>query len=220
MPRDDVGDALGEDLAARDVVGHEERLRAHDDDVVDDHADEVEADRVVLVDGLRDRDLRADAVGAGREERLAVGVQERGVEEAGEAADAAEHLGPVRLAHGGLHELDGEVAGSGVDTGGGVRIGGGVGGGARHGRVGGGRGHLSSLPAGCLDGRRGPASPRPRPLRPLPWPRDCIGWSRPWDSPAVSTTGCSLAEQAERAGLAEQGNGRNGGTALEVAGAI
>jgi hypothetical protein len=66
----DVGDALGEHLAARDVVGHEERLRAHHDDVVDDHADEVLADRVVLVDRLRDRDLRADAVGRGGEQRL------------------------------------------------------------------------------------------------------------------------------------------------------
>jgi hypothetical protein len=119
---DDVGDPLGEDLAARDVVGHEERLGPHHDDVVDDHADEVEADRVVLVDGLRDRDLRADAVGAGREQRLVVGLERRRIEEAGEAADAAENLRPVRAPHGRLHQLDGEIARSRVDTGGGVRV--------------------------------------------------------------------------------------------------
>ncbi len=61
---DDRGDALGHDLAGGDVVGHEERLGAADDDVVDDHADEVEADGVVLVEGLGDGDLGADAVGA------------------------------------------------------------------------------------------------------------------------------------------------------------
>ena len=69
-------------------------LRAHHDDVVDDHADEVEPDRVVLVDRLGDRDLRADAVGAGREQRPRVGAQRGGVEQAGESADPAQHLGP------------------------------------------------------------------------------------------------------------------------------
>ena len=65
--RDDGGDALWHDLAARDVVGHEERLRADHDDVVDDHAHEILADRVVLVERLRDGDLGADAVGRGGE---------------------------------------------------------------------------------------------------------------------------------------------------------
>ena len=62
MPFDDRGDPLGDDPPARDVVGHEQRLRAAHDEVVDDHADEVEADRVVHVHPLRDRDLRAHAV--------------------------------------------------------------------------------------------------------------------------------------------------------------
>ena len=112
----------GNDLAARDVVGHEERLRTHDDDVVDDHADQVEPDRVVLVDRLRDRDLRADAVGAGREQRLRVGAQRGGVEEAGESADAAEDLGSVGATHRGLHEFDREVAGGRVDPGFGIGV--------------------------------------------------------------------------------------------------
>ena len=128
--RDDVGDALGEDLAARDVVGHEERLRADHDDVVDDHADQVEPDRVVLVDGLRDRDLRADAVGAGGQQRTRVRAQRGRVEEAGETADSAQHLGTVGAAHRGLHQLDREVAGSRIDPGFGIGV---------HGRMSGGR---------------------------------------------------------------------------------
>ena len=146
----DVGDALGEDLAARDVVGHEERLGADHDDVVDDHADQVEADRVVLVDGLRDRDLRADAVGAGREQRLGVAAQRRGVEQARESADSAQDLGAVRAADGGLHQLDREVACGRVDPGCGIGIHGGVARGGSHG---------SSLPAACLGGCRAPEAP-------------------------------------------------------------
>ena len=70
---------------------------------------------------LRDRDLRADAVGAGREQRAAVARERGGVEEAGEAADAAEHLGAVGSATDALHQFDGEVACRGVDPGFGVR---------------------------------------------------------------------------------------------------
>jgi hypothetical protein len=120
--RDDVGDALGEHLAARDVVGHEQRLGSHDDDVVDDHADQVEPDRVVLVDRLRDRDLRAHAVGARREQGPRVRAKRGGVEQPGEAAHAAEDLGAVRAAHRGLHELHREVTGSRIDSGFGIGI--------------------------------------------------------------------------------------------------
>ena len=69
---DDGGDPLGHDLAAGDVVGHEQRLGAADHEVVDDHADQVVADGVVPVERLRDRDLGADAVGGGREQRTPV----------------------------------------------------------------------------------------------------------------------------------------------------
>ena len=120
MPRDDVGDALGHDLAAGDVVGHEERLGADHDDVVDDHADEVLADGVVLVERLGDRDLGADAVGRGGEQRAVVGLEERHVEQPGEPADTAEHLGPWVRRDRRLHQLDGEVTRGGVDSGCGV----------------------------------------------------------------------------------------------------
>src|SRR4029453_3953246 len=50
-------------LAAADVVGHEQRLGAADDQVVDGHPDQVEPDRVVLVPPLRARAPRADPAG-------------------------------------------------------------------------------------------------------------------------------------------------------------
>ena len=90
---DDRGDPLGHDPAGGDVVGHEQRLGAADDEVVDDHADQVEADRVVHVHRLGDRDLGADTVGRGRQQRAGVAGQRGGVEEPGEAAEPTDHLG-------------------------------------------------------------------------------------------------------------------------------
>ena len=72
MPATIVGDLLGHDLAGGDVVGQEQRLGADHDEVVDDHGDQVDADRVVPVERLRDRDLGADAVGRGGQHRLRV----------------------------------------------------------------------------------------------------------------------------------------------------
>src|SRR3546814_5161193 len=54
------GDALRHDPARGDVVGQEERLGAADDEVVDEHADQVDADGVVLVERLGDGDLRSE----------------------------------------------------------------------------------------------------------------------------------------------------------------
>ncbi len=115
-PADDIGDALGNHLAARDVVGHEQWLCPDHDDVVNDHANEVVADRVVHVHGLCDRDLRADPVGGGREVGLAHTREGRGVPQASKAAEAANHLRRVGCADRGAHEFDGEVTGLGVDA--------------------------------------------------------------------------------------------------------
>ena len=117
---DDGRDALGDHLARGDVVRHEERLGAADDDVVDDHADEVLADGVVAVHGLGDGDLGADAVGGSREDRAAHALEGGGVEHAGEAAQAAEDLGAGGAADRLLHEVDGLVAGLDVDPGVGI----------------------------------------------------------------------------------------------------
>ena len=80
---DDRRDPLGYDAAGGDVVGEEPRLCTADDEVVHEHADEVEADRVVHVHRLGDGDLRADAVGAGGQQRALELLEGRGVEEAG-----------------------------------------------------------------------------------------------------------------------------------------
>ena len=117
---DDRRDALGHHPTAGDVVGHEERLGAAHDEVVDDHADEVEADGVVDVHHLRDGDLGADAVGRGGEERALVAGQRGGVEEAGEATEAADHLGTAGLLHPALHQVDRPVGRLDRDPGGGV----------------------------------------------------------------------------------------------------
>ena len=104
-PADDLGDALGDHLTAGDVVLHEQRLGAAHDEVVDDHADQVDADRVVLVQGLRDRELGADTVGAAGQERTlpAVGVE---AEEPSEAAETADDLGAAGAGEATLHQLD------------------------------------------------------------------------------------------------------------------
>jgi hypothetical protein len=59
----DCRDAFRIDLATGDVVGHEQRFGSAHDKVVDHHADQVEADGVVAVQGLGDGNFGAYAVG-------------------------------------------------------------------------------------------------------------------------------------------------------------
>jgi hypothetical protein len=114
---DDGGDALGYDAPGRDVVGQEQRLGPADHEVVDQHADQVEPDRVVLVEGLRDGHLGADAVGGARQERPVVGLERARVEESREPADAADHLGAAGLVDPDPHQLDRLVTGLDRDSG-------------------------------------------------------------------------------------------------------
>ena len=113
---DDGGDAFGHDMAAGDVVGEEEGLGAAHHEVVDEHAHEVPADGVVDVERLGQRHLGAHAVGARGEQRMTVPGQGGGVEQAGEAPDAAEDLGAPGARDMAPHELDGLVAGMDVDA--------------------------------------------------------------------------------------------------------
>ena len=117
---DDLGDPLRDDLPARDVVLQEQRLRTADHEVVDDHADQVDPDGVVLVQGLRDGELGADAVGAAGQQRVGVagGVEP---EQAGEPPEPADDLGAAGPGDAALHQLDSPVARVDVHAGCGIR---------------------------------------------------------------------------------------------------
>ena len=95
---DQLLDVVGVEAADRDVVEEEQRLGALAHEVVDAHGHEVDADGVEAADRLGDQRLGADAVGGRHEHRLAVAGQVEG-EQAAEAADVADDLGPERGAH-------------------------------------------------------------------------------------------------------------------------
>ena len=121
---DDRGDTFGDDLARGDVVRDEQRLGTDDDQVVHEHADEVETDRVVAVECLGDGHLGADAVRGRRQHGVVVVLERRRVEEPGESAQPTQHFGTTRPGDMCLHQLDGAVTGLDVDAGCGVRAGG------------------------------------------------------------------------------------------------
>ena len=113
---DDLVDDLGHELAHRDVVEEEQRLRALHRDVVDRHRDQVDADRVEPAGGARHLRLGAHTVGGRHEERLAhLRPVER--EEPPEAADVTDDLGSERGTDVSLDDLDGPLAGGDVDAG-------------------------------------------------------------------------------------------------------
>ena len=116
---DDRAQPLGDRAADRDVVLQKQRLGAANHQVVDHHRHQVHADGVVLVHRLRDRQLRADAIGGGCEQRFAVAAAKG--EQPGESTETATHLGPGGLVASGLNKFDGAVAGVNVHPGGRVR---------------------------------------------------------------------------------------------------
>jgi hypothetical protein len=107
----DCRDSFRIDLAARDVVGHEQRFGPAHDEIVDDHTDQVEADGVVAIQRLRNGDLGTNPVG-GRCQHGMLQLRKRtGIEQSGEAADAADDLRTAGLSDPLLHQLDGPVPG-------------------------------------------------------------------------------------------------------------
>ena len=58
----DVGNSFWHNFSAGDVVGHEQTLCANHNNVVDNHANEILPDCVVLVDCLRNRNLGTDSI--------------------------------------------------------------------------------------------------------------------------------------------------------------
>ena len=76
--RDDGGHPVGVDLSGRDVVEHEQRLRAHAHQVVDAHGDQVDADGVVAAAVAGHDHLGAHPVGRGHQHRPGVARRRRG----------------------------------------------------------------------------------------------------------------------------------------------
>jgi hypothetical protein len=113
---DDAGAGGDVELAGGVVVEEEQRLGTLDDDVVDAHGDEVDADGGVAAGFDGDPELGADAIVGGDED----GIGETGgfqIEQAAETADLAIGAGTARGAHGGLDGLDKGVARVYVDAG-------------------------------------------------------------------------------------------------------
>ncbi len=97
------------------VVEEEQRLRALDQDVVDAHRDEIDADRVVAAERERELQLGADAVGARHQHGLAIALRQ--LDQRAESADAGQHLRAQRPLRERLDPLDERVAGVDVDAG-------------------------------------------------------------------------------------------------------
>ena len=86
-----------------------------DEDIVDAHSNEIDADCVVLVQLLCELQLGADAIGPGDQDGLpeAVGRQ---CEHPAEAAEAGQHFRPVRLRDDRLYSLYERLAGVDIDA--------------------------------------------------------------------------------------------------------
>ena len=89
---DDLLDDVRAQLAKREVIEEEERVRAGDDDVVDAGVHEVDPDRLVPAERQRDLQLRADSVRAADEDRIRVRGRVE-AEQRPEATDPAEDRG-------------------------------------------------------------------------------------------------------------------------------
>ncbi len=120
---EDLLEAGGLQLGGADVIEEEEGLGADDGDVVDAVVDEVFADGVVAVGHFGDLQFGADAVDAADQNGV-LEFLELGLEEAAEAADGAEDLGPVGDADDFLDAALDAVAEVDVDSGLAVFLGG------------------------------------------------------------------------------------------------
>ena len=112
---DDRSTLVGIELAGGEVIEEEQRLRALDDQIVDAHGDEVDADRVVLVGIDGDLQLGADAVIGGNQHRIGE-ARSLQIEEAAETADFAVSAGAAGRAHRRLDLFDQQVAGIDIDA--------------------------------------------------------------------------------------------------------
>ena len=112
---DELGHGDRVEPADGHVVEERQRLGAGADHVVGAHRDEVDADGVEPADGRGDDRLRADPVGRGDQERLAIALRDR--ERTTEPTQTTDDLGPARRVDMGADELDGLLPGVDIDAG-------------------------------------------------------------------------------------------------------
>ena len=98
MPLTMATPIFGRELPGGEIVEEEQRLGALDDDVVDAHRDEIDADRVVDAGLDGDLHLGADAV-IGRDQDRILKAGRLEIEQAAEAADLRIGARPARGAH-------------------------------------------------------------------------------------------------------------------------
>jgi len=106
-------------LSGREIIQENHRLSPLDHQVVDAHGDKVDADGIVDAGGQRDLQFRADPVGRGDHQRVAVTGGGR-IEESAEPAQRGIGAGPHGAAGQRLDGLDQFLARVDVDTGGAV----------------------------------------------------------------------------------------------------
>jgi hypothetical protein len=97
------------------VIEEEERLRALDDEVIDAHRDQIDADGVVPAAGDGDLQLSADAVGSGNQDRI---LKSRllNIEQSPETADIIDHAGASGRAGERLDRIDQPVTRVDIDA--------------------------------------------------------------------------------------------------------
>ena len=103
-------------LAGREVIQKNQRLRPLDHQVVDAHGDKVDADGIVNAGGQRDHQFRAHPVGRGHHQRVAV-TGGGGVEESAEPAQRGIGAGPRGASGQRLDGLDQFLARVDIDAG-------------------------------------------------------------------------------------------------------
>ena len=110
---DHVGDAVGIEPADRDVVEEQHGLGTAGEHVVDAHRHEIDAGIAQAAGLALQEQLRAHAVGAGDEHRIAVAARR---DETGKATQVAQDTRCARRRHGALQALDDGVGGGERDA--------------------------------------------------------------------------------------------------------
>ena len=106
------------ELAGGEIVEEEQRLGTLHQHVVDAHGDQIDADRVVAIEHLRQFQLGADAIGAGHQHRLPVAAGQ--FEQRAESAESGHDFLAERARNQRFDALDDFLAGIDVHAGGAV----------------------------------------------------------------------------------------------------